>query len=493
MKKFDWLLRVLPVAMMVVCLAACGSDSDDDSGGPVVPGTGTEIEQGWGAGKTDVWDGSSDISWYDPELNLYQLKSAAQLAGFAELVNAGTDFRNKTVTLEVNVRMNDRISFDENHDVINSGSLRPWTPIGNEYPRVFNGTFDGKKHVISGMYINRKQDYAAGLFSRVGNGSENKSGTSVVKNIGIVNSYVEGGDYAGAVVGSLYGSGSYPVWNSEVLNCYSDCVVKARTAGGIVGRHDGKNDDYNDVEGCFNKGYVEGSENAGGIVGDGGTIKDSYNKGYVSGKKYSGGIAGTSRKVIYCHNLGTVTGGQYCAGISGFANKWPNFPAIEFCYNRGLIKGSNILCGIAGIYHGSVVSCYSNNYFEIELPVQYPAKVCGIAGVGHEGLSAYGSVYNSYSVVNCNTYNHKEVEGHSIKITGGNNHCYSKYNTGTTLLRWSYDCEARFNDNSGILIPSEGYTIIDGCTTLIDALNAYSPGKWKVVANENDGYPVFVR
>lgn len=488
MKKFDWLLRVLPVAMMVVCLAACGSDSDDDSGGPVVPGTGTEIEQGWGAGKTDVWDGSSDISWYDPELNLYQLKSAAQLAGFAELVNAGTDFRNKTVTLEVNVRMNDRISFDENHDVINSGSLRPWTPIGNEYPRVFNGTFDGKKHVISGMYINRKQDYAAGLFSRVGNGSENKSGTSVVKNIGIVNSYVEGGDYAGAVVGSLYGSGSYPVWNSEVLNCYSDCVVKAKTAGGIVGRHDGKNDDYNDVEGCFNKGYVEGSENAGGIVGDGGTIKDSYNKGYVSGKKYSGGIAGTSRKVIYCHNLGTVTGGQYCAGISVMAENWNNYSrAIEYCYNRGLIKASKLsthLCGIAYKFYGSIGSCYSNSKFEVESPHEYgySVQVCGIACYYSNYLN--DAIYNCYSIINCDVYTSKTYI-YPIVVTSNAYHCYSKKNDDY--------CDAIFNDNSGILTPVKGKNIINGCKTLIDALNAYSPGKWKIVANENDGYPVLVR
>ena len=102
MKITSWFYRIFPIAM-IICLSACGNEDTEGSSDPSTPSN-SEIEPGWGAGKTDVWDGSSDISWYDPTLNLFHLYSAAQLAGFAELVNAGTNFRNKTVTLEVNVK-----------------------------------------------------------------------------------------------------------------------------------------------------------------------------------------------------------------------------------------------------------------------------------------------------------------------------------------------------------------------------------------------------
>lgn len=486
MKKSTWQHRILPIAI-ILCFAACGKESEYNSDISTVPGT--EIEPGWGAGKTDVWDGSSDISWYDPTLNLFQLHSAAQLAGLAELVNAGTNFRNKTVTLEVNVKMNEEISFDKNHNITNSNSLREWTPIGNGYPNIFNGTFDGKKHIISGMYINNKQEYAVGLFSQIGKGSENKTGTSVVKNIGIVNSFISGREYAGAIAGYLSENYS-PTWKSLVSDCYSDCTVKAKYAGGIAGC--GK------IERCFNKGYVEGEESAGGIVGTGSTIEKSYNKGLIYGKTYSGGIAGQSQGVNDCYNLGAVTGNNYCAGISGFASHLSDSPAIAFCYNKGLIKGKNILCGIAGKYYGNIVSCYSYCDFEIDLPVPYRTKICGIAGVGHEGLTTYGKVYNSYSIVSCNTYNFKEVEGHAIKLTGTYTNCYSKYHANA---QWNNNgwCAATFKDNSGVLSlwnwgdPGFGQGIPNGCETLIEALNIYNPGRWKIDADENDGYPVLAR
>lgn len=500
MKITSWFYRIFPIAM-IICLSACGNEDTEGSSGPSTPSN-NEIEPGWGAGKTDIWDGSSDISWYDPTLNLFHLYSAAQLAGFAELVNAGTNFRNKTVTLEVNVKMNERISFDEDHNVINPGSLHVWTPIGNGYPNIFNGTFDGKKHIISGMYINDKQIYAVGLFSQVGKGNENKTGSSIVKNIGIVNSFIEGNEYAGSVVGYLSDNYS-PVWNSLVSDCYSDCVVKGKTAGGIVGIATNYSGGCK-IEGCFNKGYIYGKESAGGIVGNGSTIEKSYNKGAVNGKTYSGGIAGTSRRVTDCYNLGTITGNKYGAGISGCASHQNDEPAILFCYNKGLIKGTNIkgtniLCGIASIYYGNIVSCYSYNDFEVVLPTSYPVQICGIAGIGSEGfgMPSY-CVYNSYSIVNCNTYNYKEVEGHAIKLTGTYANCYSKYHANA---QWNNNgwCAATFKDNSGVLSlwswgdPGFGQGIPNGCETLIEALNAYYPGRWKIDANENGGYPVLAR
>ena len=38
-----------------------------------------------------AWDGSVDISWYDPDASEYYISTPAQLAGLAALVNGMTD------------------------------------------------------------------------------------------------------------------------------------------------------------------------------------------------------------------------------------------------------------------------------------------------------------------------------------------------------------------------------------------------------------------
>lgn len=57
----------------------------------------------------------------------------------------------------------------------------------------FNGTFDGLGHVISGMYVNQNTD-RAGFFAMVGK-------DSLVKNLGIVNSYIKGSQFVGGIIG----------------------------------------------------------------------------------------------------------------------------------------------------------------------------------------------------------------------------------------------------------------------------------------------------
>ena len=46
-----------------------------------------------------IWDGTADISWYDPNAQTYTLTTAEQLAGLAKLVNEGRDlFVGKKIT-----------------------------------------------------------------------------------------------------------------------------------------------------------------------------------------------------------------------------------------------------------------------------------------------------------------------------------------------------------------------------------------------------------
>lgn len=62
----------------------------------------------------DQWNGTSRDIVTVPASGVLEIATGAQLAGFADAVNAGTDFANCTVILSDDINLN-------NHD---------WTPIG---------------------------------------------------------------------------------------------------------------------------------------------------------------------------------------------------------------------------------------------------------------------------------------------------------------------------------------------------------------------------
>jgi hypothetical protein len=107
-----------------------------------------------------VWDGTADTSWYvgHETASEYELSTAEQLAGLAQLVNGGNAFAGKKVTLAGDI------------DLGGEGGGHSWTPIGTYIPRnskPFNGTFDGKGHSISGLYINEPNENNQGFFGTV--------------------------------------------------------------------------------------------------------------------------------------------------------------------------------------------------------------------------------------------------------------------------------------------------------------------------------------
>lgn len=90
----------------------------------------------------DQWNGTSRDIVTVPASGVLEIATGAQLAGFADAVNAGTDFANCTVILSDDINLN-------NHD---------WTPIGRFFSywganRAFRGVFDGAGHNITGLNV----------------------------------------------------------------------------------------------------------------------------------------------------------------------------------------------------------------------------------------------------------------------------------------------------------------------------------------------------
>ena len=103
----------------------------------------------------DAWDGkTTDITWYDDSKNEFEISTAAQLAGLAQLVNSGTEtFPDKIIKLTADIDLGGKT----------------WTPIGNSIKAnfAFKGGFYGQGHIISNLYV--PDTYCPGLFGNVKN------------------------------------------------------------------------------------------------------------------------------------------------------------------------------------------------------------------------------------------------------------------------------------------------------------------------------------
>ena len=93
------------------------------------------------------WDGSADTSWYDANKTEFTFSTAEQIAGLASLVDGGTNFAGKTITLE---------------DDLYLGGTQ-FNCIGTN-AKPFKGTFDGDGHTIYDLTVTKDNGAYYGLF-----------------------------------------------------------------------------------------------------------------------------------------------------------------------------------------------------------------------------------------------------------------------------------------------------------------------------------------
>ena len=240
-----------------------------------------------------IWDGTADTEWYDETSTEFEISTAKQLAGLAELVNNGNYFSGKTILLTADIVLNYTSNWGNWES---SAPNNTWTPIGKNYDKTFRGTFDGQGHTVSGIYIN-SENSCQGLFG---------SNAGTIKNIGVTESYIKG-DYG---VGGVCGKN----WGGTISNCY-------------------------------NSGTVNGDEEVGGVCGEnwGGTSSNCYNSGIVNGDSYVGGVCGENNNgtISNCYYLqGTAKGGIDGSDVSGQAEVKTSeqFASGEVCW---LLNGSS--------------------------------------------------------------------------------------------------------------------------------------------------------
>jgi len=227
--------------------------------------------------KLYIWNGSTDTSWYSENNNEFTINTPEQLAGLAFLVNIGKDnFEGKIIKLLEDIALNNTANWRDwgKRGKGKNAPANKWIPIGcyscdddEFYP--FCGTFDGNGKVVSGIYINDKEEGNQGLFGC--------TESAEIKNLGLTDSYINGFGNIGGLAGNNF--------DSIINNCYSACTVKGIIAvGGLIGWNHGKM-----ISDCYFTGKVIADIGGGGLVGRNyGQISNSYSSGTVKGTKAQG-------------------------------------------------------------------------------------------------------------------------------------------------------------------------------------------------------------
>ena len=155
----------------------------------------------------DVWDGTTDTRWHNYKQTTFEINTAEQLAGLAEMVSAFEVF-DETIVIKLTAD-------------IDLGN-REWTPIGGDSDWSFGGTFDGQGHTIRGLCINATTDNQ-GLFGYI-----DKS--AIVQNLIVTGSVTTSKGFTGGIVGRS------PRNKGTVRNCgFYGTVTATGTSGGVVG------------------------------------------------------------------------------------------------------------------------------------------------------------------------------------------------------------------------------------------------------------------
>ncbi|CFX88076.1 Pectin lyase fold/virulence factor [Syntrophomonas zehnderi OL-4] len=299
----------------------------------------------------------------------YLIKTAADLANLAELVNAGADpYANP-----------DRYYKLQNDlDLSAYASGEGWTPIGTS-ANPFKGTFDGNDKTITGLVVSRSASVNIGLFGYLFIDSR-------VHKLRISDARVRGNEIVGGVAGYTWGA---------------------------------------KVEKCAVSGYISGTGKVGGIVGyvSSGTIQNCYSSGNVTSTgDYVGGIAGrlehAATKMQGCYSDSTISGNYYIGGVAGEVSD----STVQNCYSTGNVTGGRYVGGAAGcVVRGSAQNCYSTGSV---LGTDSEGYVGGVLGI----LSK-GTVKNCVALcpsIKAGAYNFGRVVGKNTSGTLLNSYAYSR-------------------------------------------------------------------
>lgn len=244
-----------------------------------------------------------------------------QLNAFRDRVNNGAASLCAVLTADISYN-NDVVN--STNSGVNSGSFDSWIPIGKDDGHVFQGSFDGMNHTISGLYINGSVQYDAGLFGIAKEGA-------VIKNVRVEDSYFKASTSGnGGILGKAY--------QGAVLidNCSFDGLIEGTNNGGIVGsvQDNGKLA----ITNSYNEGNIKGSD-AGGLVG---VILKNSKATLALDNCYNTG-SGATNPLVGKNNAGTTISAKDVGCVSTKSGVFSSEKCDDVVKNNVTIANASIL------------------------------------------------------------------------------------------------------------------------------------------------------
>lgn len=415
---------------------------------------------------------AKDLAAFQKEGQIYLIQSAKDMRTLAQLVN-------KNEEVEPGVKANTasyRLTKDIDLSAYCTGE-GGWEPIGyrnyeddsledilwnkieesgegEEYwatyeatdAGYFNGTFDGDGHVITGLYINRPEEQAQGLFGQRTDlrGEDSDSAeyqsreTTIIKNLYVKDCDITGSTNTGGIMGGMWNFIQYEGGDIFIENCHVTGKIAGYSAGGVVGS-------ASTVKNCSFTGTVEGSK-AGGIAGEAYYIYGCAVHADVVGFYDVGGIGGEACCVRNSYMVGSVAGYDRVGGITGDGS------CLTGCYTRADVTGYSRTGGLIGDIQSmaaprpegssnaaTIQNCLMGGYrmereAERDTDIYYPTNdsyngyIYGFPGVGiddritsafyyREGLvtEGFGKGMYEFSDWNCKSYDCEHLEETDFK------------------------------------------------------------------------------
>lgn len=344
--------------------------------------------------------GNGDPNYAPLEDDFYMLSNASQLYWFSRMVN---EFGKNGW----NARLTNDIDMTDYNDM--------FEPIGNG-TNPYRGHFDGQQHRISEMHINTSYNYT-GFIGRCGNGA-------LIENLLLDEtcSISTTGECVAFVGGTNQMAGNVTLRNlGNMGNVYAGGVQ----AAGIFGGNTGSQTTLL-IENCFSTGAIEGSSDAGALVGWGG----------------SGGKA-------------TINNCWSCSEVSGYS------------------EGKNLY--FARVTNGNL----SNNYCTSEIEQQ-------VALIGYEEIMDGTLCYKlngdqSNITWYQNLDNDNEVDDQPLPFSNGHAQVYPK---GKMLCDGTVDPSGMtYSNNNEVTIPD--HTFVDGFCTVCGQEDTSYTGFLSIIKNAN--------
>ena len=155
----------------------------------------------------------------------------------------------------------------------------------------FTATLAGNGHTVSNLYANRSSYRGVALFRHTGR-------SSVIRDIGLTEVNLTGGNDVGALAG--YGFG-------KIIASYASGAISGRlSVGGLIGTNVGG------ITASYSRVNVQGIGHVGGLVGwNAGSIDASYAVGKVAGVRHNtGGLSGVDSGSVRAGYWDRQTSGQ---------------------------------------------------------------------------------------------------------------------------------------------------------------------------------------